>query len=90
LVCDDGAGGNWESVCHSCDESNEALSQVAIYFAIIVAILLVVGFLFKKCVPRKSQKSLQIMFKIVFAGSQILSAIPDVFDIKLPSQFEDL
>ena len=46
--------------------------------------------LFRKYCPPNSAKGLQVMFKIVLAGSQIITAVPQVFDIKLPTKFEEV
>ncbi|GMH94871.1 hypothetical protein TrST_g7752 [Triparma strigata] len=88
LTCVEGAGGNWESECQSCEDSSAATTS----FFIVVAVLLVVCgglfLLFKKYVPPRSARGVQVMLKIVLAGSQIITAIPSVFDIKLPTKFE--
>ena len=83
LVCKDGAGGNWESECYSCSETNEAMNEFFVFIGGFLGAGIIAICLFKKYCPPNSARGLQVMFKIVFAGSQIITAIPDVFDIKV-------
>ncbi|GMH80122.1 hypothetical protein TrLO_g10263 [Triparma laevis f. longispina] len=89
LTCKDGAGGNWESECQSCEDSTGAMTSFFVFVGILLAVCGGLFFIFKKYVPPKSARGVQVMLKIVLAGSQIISAIPSVFDIKLPTMFEE-
>ena len=88
-VCVEGSGGNWESVCHSCDESEVAMGSVAGSLGTLLVILVVTLLVIKYCFPPKSRQAMVHMSKIVIAGMQIMSAIPQVFDVSLPDIFSD-
>ncbi len=89
LVCSEGAGGNWKSECQSCEDTQEAMTQAGIAFGIVVAVVLMCGAIFYFCIPQNSQHSISHTLKIVLAGCQILSAIPQVFDVNMPDGFEE-
>jgi hypothetical protein len=65
------------------------MTEAALIIGGFTVFCVLAALLFRYCVPPASRQAIGHMLKIVLAGAQILTAIPAVFDVKMPATFED-